>query len=91
MEVALGALIVPPLYVLTYLWIKADSRERATSSPPGAIPLVVGLFPVAVPYYLIATRRGWRKGVSLLWFAGFLLALLVLNGLSAVAGGWLAT
>jgi len=80
-----------PIYVLTYLWMKADARERATQCPPGAIPLIVGLYPLAVPYHLLATRLAWRKGTALLWFLGFVSLAFVLNAAAACAGYFLAS
>lgn len=50
-----------PLYALTYGWMKADARERGVSPPAGAIPLIAVLLPIAVPYYLLATRVRWGK------------------------------
>ena len=88
LQVAAVSAITFPLYVFTYLWMKADARERGTASPPGAIPLVVGLFPVAVPYHLVATRRGWRKGLALLLLV-FLFAVLEINYLAESFGSWL--
>lgn len=88
---AISGLIVVPLYVLTYLWMKADARERVTSPPPGATPLVVGLLPVAVPYHLIATRRGWRKATALIWLFGFVALNLTLYVAGAYAGVLLTT
>ena len=90
-ELAFGAIVVVPLYVLTYLWMKADSRERSTPTPPGALPLVVVLLPIAVPYYLVATRRSWRKATALVWLVGFIAIVLALSIFATEAGTWLAT
>lgn len=92
-ESALGAsfLLLLPIYVLTYLWMKADALERSRDCPPGATPLIVGLYPIAVPYHLLATRSGWRRALALFWFLGFVVLVLVLNSLSAYAGYLLVT
>jgi hypothetical protein len=50
-----------PVYLLTYAWMKADARARGSAPPPGAIPLIPVLLPIAVPYYLLATRRRWQS------------------------------
>lgn len=86
-----GAAVLMPIYVLTYLWMKADAREHAVQCPPGATPLIVGLYPLAVPYHLIATRPGWRKAVALLWLAGFSALVVALNSLATYCGYCLAT
>ena len=49
------------LYIFVYRWMKVDARERSVTPPPGALPLIVGLFLVAIPYYLLGTRRRWHK------------------------------
>ena len=84
-----ATLIFLPIHVLTYLWMKADSREMATPSPPGATPLIVGLYPVAVPYHLIATRTGWGKATAMLWLLGFVVLLMALNVLTSWLGYFL--
>jgi hypothetical protein len=86
-----AALAVFPIYIFTYLWMKADARERATQCQPGATPLIVGLYPIAVLYHLIATRPGWRKAVAALWFLGFVALLAVLNSIATYVGHLLAT
>lgn len=88
-ELAFGAIAVYPLYVFTYLWMKADARERAVASPPGAIPLVPVLFPIAVMYHLLSTRQGWRRGLALLWLLGFTALVLSSSILASMAGEWL--
>jgi hypothetical protein len=87
---AAATLVFLPIYVFTYLWMKADACETASRCPPGATPLIVGLYPLAVPYHLLATRTGWRKAISLLWFLGFVLLAIALNTAAAYAGFLLA-
>lgn len=89
LQMVAASLITYPLYVLTYLWMKADARERGLDSPAGAIPLVVCLFPVAVTYHLAATRRGWGRGLALLSFLVFMIAVLGINYLAEAFGTWL--
>ena len=67
-----------PLYLLTFRWMKADARSRSVHPPPGAIPMIALLLPIAVPYYLFATRRSWRGAASVC------LAVLVIGLLCAV-------
>jgi len=79
------------IHVLTYLWMKADAREIAIPSPPGATPLIVGLYPVAVPYHLIATRSGWRKAIAMCWMLAFVAVTLALNALATYLGYFLVS
>jgi hypothetical protein len=72
------SLMVWPIYILTYNWMKADAKQRSFEPPPGALPLIPLLLPVALPYYLFGTRRGWRGAGSLC------IAALVIAGLCAV-------
>ncbi len=90
-EVAFTGIVVFPLYVLTYLWMKADAQERSSASPPGAIPLVAVLLPIAVPYYLIATRHGWGKALAVLGLVGFVVLVVVFSVLASELGAWLIT
>ena len=80
-----------PVYVLTYAWMKADARARGSVPPPGAIPLIPVLLPIAVPYYLLATRQRWRKILSVCFLTGYIGVALVLLGLGEVVGRWLVT
>lgn len=80
------ALAVLPTYVLTYLWMKADARERAAQCPPGATPLIVGLYPIAVLYHLIATRPGWDKAIATLRFLGYAVLVMALHSVATYAG-----
>jgi hypothetical protein len=89
-QMGIGALTAVPYYVFTFLWMKSDASERGVSPPPGAMPLVIVLLPVAVPYHLLATRPGWKRAVSLLWFAGFLVLLAAISTIAAMGGAWLA-
>ena len=57
------------LYISVFCWMKADSRERSVNPPPGAAPLIVGFFAIAIPYYLLGTRRRWHKLFSLALFS----------------------
>jgi hypothetical protein len=75
-EVAFTGIVVFPLYVLTYLWMKADAQERSSASPPGAIPLVAVL--LQMQYRTISLLRGmagaklsqsWGWLVSLFWWS----------------------
>ena len=65
--------------------------ERATATPPGATPLLVVLYPLAVPYYLLGTRRGWWRGVALLWFVGFVVLAVLVQELAVLAMSSLVT
>jgi hypothetical protein len=65
------------LYVLSFFWMKADAKQRSVQPPPGAIPLIPWLLPIAIPYYLVATRRGWRGAASLCFAALFVAVLKV--------------
>jgi hypothetical protein len=80
-----------PVYLLTYAWMKADARARGSAPPPGAIPLVPVLLPIAVPYYLLATRRRWRKILAVCFLTGYIGIALVLLGLGEFVGSWLDT
>ena len=91
LEVAFATIVVFPLYVFTYLWMKADAEERSIASPPGAIPLVAVLLPIAVPYYLVATRRGWAKALAVLWLLGFVALVVVFSLIASEIGAWIAT
>jgi hypothetical protein len=53
-----------PLYVLIYCWMKADAKRRSVLPPAGAIPMIPLLLPIAIPYYLLATRGSWRGVVA---------------------------
>src|SRR5882757_2220163 len=61
-----------PVYLLTYAWMKADARARGSAPPPGAIPLIPVLLPIAVPYYLLATRQRWRKILAVCFLTGYI-------------------
>ena len=80
-----------PMYLLTYAWMKADARARGSAPPPGAIPLIPVLLPVAVPYYLLATRRRWHKILAVGFMTGYIGIALVLLALSEFLGRWLVT
>jgi hypothetical protein len=80
-----------PLYLLTYAWMKADARARGSVPPPGAIPLIPMLLPIAVPYYLLATRRRWRKILAVCFLTGYIGIALLLLGLGEFVGRWLVT
>jgi len=80
-----------PMYVLIYAWMKADARARGSPPPPGAIPLILVLLPIAVPYYLLATRHRWRKIFSVCFLTGYIGIALVLLGLGEFCGRWLVT
>ena len=86
-----GAWAFFPLYIFTYLWMKADARERSGQCPPGATPLIVGVYPLAVLYHLIATRPGWRKATAVLGFLGFVALILMLNSVTTYVGHLIAT
>src|SRR5882757_8561235 len=58
------ALIALPIYVLIYCWMKADARRLSVQPPPGAIPMIPWLLPIAIPYYLLGTRRNWRSVIA---------------------------
>jgi hypothetical protein len=78
-----------PAYLFIYAWMKADARARGSQPPPGAIPLILVLLPIAVPYYLLATRHRWRKLVSVCFLTGYIGIVLVLLGLGEMCGHWL--
>jgi small neutral amino acid transporter SnatA (MarC family) len=78
-----------PLYAFTYLWMKADARERARQCPPGATPLIVGFYAIAVLYHLIATRPGLRKATAVLGFLGFVVLVLIVHSLATYIGSLL--
>ena len=78
-----------PAYLLIYSWMKADARARGSPPPPGAIPLILVLLPVAVPYYLLATRHRWGKILSVCFLTGYMGIALVLLGLGELCGRWL--
>ncbi|MBS0421837.1 MAG: hypothetical protein JSR66_29275 [Proteobacteria bacterium] len=80
-----------PVYLLTYAWMKADARARGSTPPPGAIPLIPVLLQVAIPYYLLATRRRWHKVLSLCLLAGYVGIGLMLLDLGEFVGQWLVT
>jgi len=61
---------------------EGGARARTSTSPPGAIPLTPVLLPIAVPYYLLATRQRWHKILALCFVTGYIgiaLALLSLG------------
>jgi hypothetical protein len=74
------------LYVLTFGWMKADAKGRSVQPPPGAIPLIPWLLPIAIPYYLVATRRGWRGAASLCLAALFVAVLCAVAVLGEYVG-----
>lgn len=78
-----------PTYLLIYAWMKADARARGSPPPPGAIPLIIALLPIAVPYYLLATRHRWRKIVSVCLLTGYMGIGVALFGLGEFCGRWL--
>ena len=80
-----------PVYLLTYAWMKEDARARGSAPPPGAIPLIPVLLPIAVPYYLLATRRRWHKISAVCFLTGYIGITLVLLGLGELFGRWLVT
>jgi hypothetical protein len=80
-----------PVYLLTYAWMKEDARARGSAPPPGAIPLIPVLLPIAVPYYLLATRRRWHKILAVCFLTGYIGITLVLLGLGEFFGRWLVT
>jgi hypothetical protein len=44
--------------------MKADASRRLAPPPPGALPMIPFLLPLAVPYYLFATRSLWQGEIS---------------------------
>ena len=80
-----------PVYVLTYAWMKADARGRDSIPPPGAIPLIAVLLPIAVPYYLIAMRQRWHKVLALFCLAAYVGIAVMLINLGELVGRWLVT
>jgi hypothetical protein len=80
-----------PVYLLTYAWMKADARARGSTPPPGAIPLIPVLLQIAIPYYLLATRRRWHKVLALCFLAGYVGICLVLVISGEFVGRWLVT
>jgi hypothetical protein len=80
-----------PVYLLTYAWMKEDARARGSAPPPGAIPLIPVLLPIAVPYYLLATRRRWHKILAVCFLTGYIGITLVLLSLGEFFGRWLVT
>jgi hypothetical protein len=79
-----------PLYVLTYLWMKADASARSTAPPPGAAPLIPVLLPIAVPYYLLATRRRWHKLLGMVLLLGYISIALAALSIGESSGNRLA-
>jgi hypothetical protein len=77
--------------MMDYAWMKADARARGSPPPPGAIPLILVLLPIAVPYYLLATRHRWRKIVSVCFLTRYMGSALVLLGLGEFCGRRLVT
>ena len=80
-----------PVYMLTYAWMKADARARGSAPAPGAMPLIPVLLPIAVPYYLLATRRRWRKILAVCVLTGYIGFAQVLLYLGEFVGRWLVT
>jgi hypothetical protein len=78
-----------PVYLLTYAWMKADARARGSTPPPGAIPLIPVLLQIAIPYYLLATRRRWHKVLALCFLTGYVAIALVLLIFCEFVGRWL--
>jgi apolipoprotein N-acyltransferase len=91
LEVAVSGVGAWPLYVLTYLWIKADARERGITPPPGAVALVVPLFALSAPYYLLASRPRWQKLTSLALFVGFVVVVAGAYWAGSIFGSALVT
>jgi hypothetical protein len=73
------------LQIFTYCWMKADARERDALPPPGAIPLIAAILPVAITYYVMATRRGWHRIVSI----SALLTYLSILAVCWITGEWI--
>ena len=88
---AVYALFALPLYVGAYCWMKADARERAIQPPPGAIPFIALLPAFAIPYYLVATRQRWRRLVSVVLLAIYVLLVATCVTLGDWIGRKLAT
>ena len=88
---AVYAAIALPIYILIYAWMKSDARVRAIETPPGVVPMIPMLMPLAVPYYLIWTRRGWRKLYSLLLLCLYVLGVVVVISLGESLGRRLAS
>ena len=80
-----------PIYIFIYAWMKSDARVRTVETPPGAVPMIPILMPLAVPYYLIWTRRGWRKVSSLMLLSLYVLGLLATISLGEMLGRRLAS
>ena len=80
-----------PMFLLIYGWMKADARARGSPPPPGAIPLVPVLLPIAVLYYLLATRHRWRKVASVCFLTGYIGIAAALLGLGEFCGHGLVT
>ena len=80
-----------PVYVLTYAWMKADARTLGSTPPPGAIPLIPVLLPIAVSYYLLGTRQRWHKVLALCWLTGYVGIAFVVIILGEFIGRWLVT
>ena len=85
------ALSAFPVYVLIYLWMKSDARSRSSVAPSGAIPLIPVLLPLAVPYYLLRTRKNWQKLSAFCLLIVYLLLMLVLIQGGESLGSWLVT
>lgn len=78
------------LYVSVYCWMKVDARERSITPPPGAAPLIVGFFPVAIPYYLLGTRQGWHKVSSLALLGAYIVLALACAAAGELLSGAIA-
>ena len=85
------ALSAFPIYVLIYLWMKSDARSRSSVAPAGATPLIPVLLPLAVPYYLLRTRKNWQKLSALSLLTIYILLMLVLIQVGESLGSWLVT
>ena len=68
--------------LIILMWLRADARLRGSPLPGGGLLAVAVLLPVAVPSYIIWTRRLWGLVAIILSLAAILAAAIV--GESAV-------
>ena len=46
-QMSIYSFVAWPVYLLTYAWMKEDAQARGSVPPPGAIPLIPVLLPIA--------------------------------------------
>jgi hypothetical protein len=84
-NMAIGVMAEFPLYILIYAWMRSDAAALQVQPPPGAIPLIPLNLLLAVLYYLLGTRRKWRKLGSIALLACYVCLASLILGIGAVA------